>query len=231
MSHRPAETNAPANPFCTRCIRPGAIPYRFCAAESTAGLIDRFQLAGWRGAIVGPHGSGKSTLLATLLPGLNSHGLSVAPLVLHDGQRRLPPDFVATLPAPGVSAHKGSSPSNSPEKTACANPRGRLRPETIVVVDGYEQLGLFSRCRLRWLCWRRRLGLLVTSHSPVGLPELHRTVITLALAQRVVAELQEGFEVRISPDDVARLYPQYRGNLRELLFKLFDLYQSRRRKG
>lgn len=228
MSHRPDETNAPANPFCTRCIRPGAVPFRFCAGESTAGLIGRFELAGWQGAIVGPHGSGKSTLLATLVPDLNSHGLSVAPLVLHDGQRRLPRDFVASLPAPAAIAYPGP---NSPERTACGRPGTRWRPETIVVVDGYEQLGLFSRCRLRWLCWRRRLGLLVTSHSPLGLPELHRTEITLSLAQRVVAGLQEGFAVRISPDDVARLYPQYRGNLRELLFKLFDLYQSRRRKG
>lgn len=216
MSHRRPEADAPANPFCTRCIRPGAIPYRFPAGENSAALIARLELAGWRGAIVGPHGSGKSTLLATLLPGLSSLGLQVVPLVLHDGQRRLPRRFVATLPAPAADATR-------------AGPGERPRPKTMVVVDGYEQLGFFNRCWLRWLCRHRRLGLLVTSHGPMGLPVLCQTEMTLNLAQRIVAELQVGFEPNIDADDVARLFPHYRGNLRELLFGLFDLYEARQR--
>ena len=54
-----------SNPFATRFIRPGAIPFH--SANNAVNEIGR-QLAqqAWRGAIVGPHGVGKSTLLATL---------------------------------------------------------------------------------------------------------------------------------------------------------------------
>ncbi len=51
------------NPFCTRRIRPGALPYFFPPGASIETILQRFQdFAGW-GEIVGPHGSGKSTLL------------------------------------------------------------------------------------------------------------------------------------------------------------------------
>src|SRR5262245_4595947 len=65
------------NPFSTRHIRPGALPYLFPPGESAAGLVDRLQAAGWCGQIIGPHGSGKSTLLAALVPALEAAGRMV----------------------------------------------------------------------------------------------------------------------------------------------------------
>ena len=58
-----------ANPFATRHVRPGAIPFHFPAETSAAQLVARLRELNWRGAIVGPHGSGKSTLLVALAPG------------------------------------------------------------------------------------------------------------------------------------------------------------------
>ncbi len=203
MSFARPEADAPANPFCTRCVRPGALRFVFSAGESAAALVARFRLDRRRGAIVGPHGSGKSTLLATLLPELERDGQRVSAIALHDGQRRLPEHFL----------------------------RRHLAADTVLVIDGYEQLGFIGRCRLRWLCWRRQLGLLVTAHGPVGLPVLLQTGVDLPLARRIVSELQEGFEMRVHEDDVARAFPHCDGNLRELMFALFDLYEARQRKG
>ena len=58
------------NPFSTRRISPGAIPYVLPPGENAYALVDRLRQAGWWGEIVGPHGSGKSTLLATLADAL-----------------------------------------------------------------------------------------------------------------------------------------------------------------
>lgn len=203
MSFARPKADGPANPFCTRCVRPGARPFLFLPGQTAAELANRFRLARRRGAVVGPHGSGKSTLLATLLPELQRQGQQIAAIALHDGQRRLPRRF----PPPSAQA------------------------DTVVVIDGYEQLGFFARCRLCWLCRRRQLGLLVTAHAAARLPVLFRTEVALPLAQRLAQDLQDGFPRLVHDADVARVFPRCEGNLRELLFELFDLYEARRRKG
>ncbi|MDZ7615373.1 MAG: hypothetical protein U1E05_00120 [Patescibacteria group bacterium] len=202
MSPHRRQTDGVENPFCTRCVRPGAMDFLFPPGVDATALVDRFQAGGGRGVIIGPHGSGKSTLLLAIQRELASRGQSVFPIVLHDGQRRLP----VRIPSP------------------------RLAAGTILVVDGYEQLGFWARCGLAWHCRRRRYGLLATSHRPVGLPLLFRTEVPMALAQTIVCRLQEGGERRVLPKDVAREFPRYGGNLRELLFGLFDLYEARIRK-
>jgi hypothetical protein len=206
------------NPFATRFVRPGAIEFLFDQGASAEGLIAAFERCGCRGAIVGPHGTGKSTLLAALLDRLAtqsaeefaSHHLETAarmPAVvyrLHDGQRRLPRE-------PAL---------------------GKLAPGTLIVVDGYEQLSAWSRLALRWTTARRRLGLLVTSHSPTYLPTLYTTSISLDLADRIAAQLQSAGagedEARLlSRDDVATALAAHPTNLRECLFALYDLYEQR----
>src|SRR5262249_23632578 len=80
------------NPFATRRVRPGAIPFLFPTGESVGQLLDRLRAAGWWGQVVGPHGSGKSTLVAALLPELCQAGREPLLLVHHRGEReRLPP--------------------------------------------------------------------------------------------------------------------------------------------
>ena len=97
-----------------------------------------------------------------------------------------------------------------------------------MAVDGYEQLGLWHRFRLAWLCRRLRLGLVVTSHRPLGLPELCRTVVDPPLAWQIVQQLQSGYRPLITIADVAGRLARHAGDLRETLFDLYDLYEERR---
>lgn len=190
------------NPFSTRHIRPSALPHRFPPGQTAQGLVELLRALGWQGEIVGPHGSGKSSLLCAIIPALAGAGRHAFLIELHDGQRRLPVDLRRVED---------------------------LTQDTVVVVDGYEQLSSFSRWRLRRFCRRRRLGLLVTSHQPTGLPLLCRTSVAPALAGEIVRVLLAGRNELVDADELARRLDAHRGNLRELLFELYDVYERRRR--
>jgi hypothetical protein len=189
------------NPFCTRRVRPGVIPFLFAPGLNAETLLDRLRQADWWGEIVGAHGSGKSTLLATLIPAIERAGLRVVLVELHDGQRRLPIDL----------------------QSDC-----RLHPPAILIVDGYEQLSRWRRLLLKRSCRRRGLGLLVTAHDSVGLPTLYQTIATLGLAEEIVGQLMGGRQRPFTSAEVSTRLSQRRGDLRETLFDLYDLYEQRR---
>ncbi len=187
------------NPFSAERLRPDATGFLFPPGQTAAGLIARLRDCGWRGQIVGPHGSGKSTLLATLLSAIRQAGRMPLDVALRDGQRRLPPEFLAAA--------------------------GHFQPD-LLAVDGFEQLGPWHRFLLgRW--WRRRFGLVVTAHRSVGLPDLFRTAPDAALAWRVVERLQAGFPTLVTPADIAQRLARHGADLRETLFDLYDLYATR----
>jgi len=188
------------NPFSTRYVRPGAFPYRFPAGQDAAGLVERLRNNDWRGQIVGPHGSGKSALVATLIDRLQRSGRSTLLIELHDRQRRLP-----------VSSRQMRN----------------LVPGTVIIVDGYEQLAPWRRFLWKRFCRRRGLGLLVTSHASMGLPDLCRTATGLALAQHLVDALLGQSASTIAPEEIRQRFKRRRGNLREVLFDLYDLYEKR----
>jgi energy-coupling factor transporter ATP-binding protein EcfA2 len=190
-----------SNPFSTKHVRPGAIEYLFHQGESAEGLIDKLAAAAWRGAIVGPHGSGKSTLLETLAPKLRERGREVVRFTLRAGEHRLP-------------IERGEA--------------RRWNAATQVVVDGYEQLAWLSRCWLQSACRRASCGLLVTSHRRLRIPTLFDADTTLETAERVVRQLAAPQTVPLQPDQLAQLHQKHGGNLREVLFELYDLCESRR---
>jgi hypothetical protein len=196
---QPATTE---NPFCSRRVRPGGIPYLFGPQVSAAQLVVQLRQDAWWGQVVGAHGSGKSALLAALRPAIERAGRRTVLIELHDGQRRLPLDLKHT-PAPDHP--------------------------TVLIVDGYEQLGFWERLRLKRFCCRSGLGLLLSAHAPVGLPELCHTSVTLELAQQIVEQLQREHPLYITAEDVAQQFADLGGDLREMLFRLYDLYEQRRR--
>jgi hypothetical protein len=188
-----------SNPFATRCIRPGAIPFVFSDGQSSAALVDRLREQNWRGQIIGPHGSGKSTLLATLIPALEGVGRHVILITLHQREHRLPP-----------------------------LDRGSFSASTQLIIDGYEQLTWWSRWQVKSLCRRTGAGLLATTHADVGLPTLFVTQSSESVARAVVSQLLNGSESDISDDDILTAFAATSGNLRETLFRLYDIYQQQR---
>jgi hypothetical protein len=205
------------NPFATRYTRPGAIAYLFPAGQSAASLVDKLARQGWWGEIVGPHGSGKSTLLAALAPQIEAAGRSVA-------WRQIRP-----WPVDSADAQRVTGVRNVPAKFAAVTAGCDLWNEsTQVVLDGYEQLSWWWRRRVQALVRRRGAGLLVTTHQPLGLPPLAQTAASDALAQDLVAHLLAGKESPVTPADVAAAYARTGGNVRETLFALYDVHQSRK---
>jgi ABC-type cobalamin/Fe3+-siderophores transport system ATPase subunit len=196
-----------ANPFATERIRSGAIPYQFPDGEDAARLIERLRSAGWWGQIVGPHGSGKSTLLAALLPELARSAGEVHLARLHQADRRLPPAMHDAL-----------------GRTSAAAPR------RLLLIDGYEQLSPWDRWRLQHRCRDVGYGLLVSTHRRLwGLPVLCRCRATADTAWRVVRYLLREQGCPFAPADLATRLAALNGDLRELLFELYDWYEASRR--
>jgi hypothetical protein len=194
------------NPFSTRHIRPGALDYLFPARQSAAALVERLRAADWLGQIIGPHGSGKSTLLAALTPALAAAGRVVVSRQIRGRE-------------PGG---RGQEPNT--ESLSGLN----LDANTQLIIDGYEQLSWWSRRRIENVRRRHGAGLLVTAHQDLGLPTLFVTQPTLELAQQVVGRLLDSDDQTITIEDITAAWETAEGNLRETLFKLFDVYQARR---
>jgi len=193
---------AAENRFDARRLRPGAIRFHWRPGQSAEALVARLERNGCWGQIVGPHGSGKSALVAAMRDAIRRSGRNAVVIELHDNRRRLPVRL-HRMPDPGKGA--------------------------VVIVDGYEQLGRWSRFSLRRFCRRRRLGLLVTAHASVGFPDLCRTSAGLDTAGDIVRDLL-GDEARlISDEEIAARFHRHEGDLREMLFSLYDWYEQRRR--
>ncbi len=189
------------NPFSTRHTRPGALPYRFPGAATAEQLVERLACRRWWGQILGPHGAGKTTLLHSLLPTLLKAERDIQLFTLHGGQRHL-----------GATREAIDS----------------WDARTQVIVDGYEQLSWLARVRLKSHCRRQSAGLLVTTHRDLGLPTLLLVQPNLATVCHLVADLTRDTVTPIDNEDVRRCFDQQQGNVREVFFALYDLYEQRR---
>ena len=185
-----------SNPFSTCYTEPGALEYLFPPGLNAAMLVERFIENGGRGQIVAPHGSGKSTLLQTLLPLLKKRFEFVDVETLHDGCRRLGKLF-------------WSIPS---------------RKNRLAVIDGYEQLALLERWRVR-----RMRHLLVTVHRPVrGLPVLLHDPLTADRFLQLVRRLGHAHDFSNAPAILENeaaltdLFRRHQGNARNAFFELYD---------
>ncbi|MDO4576293.1 MAG: hypothetical protein Q4D98_13890 [Planctomycetia bacterium] len=186
------------NPFCSRRIRPGAIPYVFPPGISADMLIDRLQENRWYGQIVGPHGTGKSTLLATLLPQIRARGMRLTHLEIQEGVRELPLLY---------------------------EEYELMDTNTVLAIDGFEQLSYWTRRKLQNRSRRQGFGVLILAHKSYGLPDLYRTESDLATGKMLVELLLKNTIVRIPDHVIESHYEENNGNLREMLFSLYDIYE------
>ena len=193
------------NPYSSRFVRPGAAAFLYDDGATAESLVDRFLALGGCGAVVGPHGSGKSTLLSELQCELRRRGYDVAAFELHDDAR-------------GWSGF---------------GPRA-WGPRTVVTIDGFEQLSTWRRRFVRWRLKFAGALLLATMHDAGAWPVIYRTRPSREKAMHIARRLSalhasaEDAD-RIAPDEVERLFDAHQGNVREVLFRLYDLYELRRR--
>lgn len=153
------------NPF--RTSRLLALPVHW-GTETPGTLLARWESHGRRGALVGPHGTGKTTRLRALAASLAAEGRRVIWIQWHDDGTTTPPDWRAAL------------------READAN--------TVVCLDGSENLGPFAAYRLRRYT-RRAGGLLATRHSAsLFLPTLARHAPDAAVFAAHAAALAPGSE-------------------------------------
>ncbi len=62
----------------------------------------------------------------------------------------------------------------------------------------------------------------------MGLPPLYQTAATFELAEQIVRQLLGGQPSPFMPAEVSQALSRREGDLREMLFDLYDLYEQRR---
>jgi len=140
-------------------------------------------------------------LLHDLVPACEARGKQVCRRQLRDG--------TSSLPISSTEANQWS-------------------PKTLVVIDGYEQLSRVSRWRLHRWVGRSGCGLLVTVHRAVRLSVLFRTTVSIESTRQIVSQLLDD-DSCISLEDITTAYERCNGNVREVLFSLYDVYFDRMR--
>jgi hypothetical protein len=210
---------APNNPFATRFVRPGALPYVFPPGVDACRLVQHLRGNRWWGQIIGPHGHGKSTLLQTLLPELRASGRDARLIVMRGHERAGKITRLNPLRVLRVERLPGTQQATPWTET------------TQVIVDGYEQMSWSARLRLRRHCRKHRAGLLVTSHKSMGMPLVWETMTSPSLAERLARRLLQSADYAdITANDVLEAFHRNRGDLRETWFHLYDIYESRVRR-
>jgi len=202
-----------SNPFSTRYVQPGRIPFQLRSGVTVEQLVDRF-LRVWsrRAAIIGPHGSGKSSLLETML-------------------KSFPGNYM-------VSQFRLNSASVDAENSISRWVRESQswHNSTIVTIDGYEQLGWWTQYRIGRLIKKSESRLLVTTHKPIrGFSVLWAThqdfqddayVLNnlLAHTQQLAASPKLMDEALICWSEIRLRYPT---DMREALMQMYDWWEKK----
>jgi energy-coupling factor transporter ATP-binding protein EcfA2 len=240
----------PTNPFATRFTRPDAVAFQWQPRGSDPWTVasrtrDRSSCSqiplqsGWStdtaafcqtllqhlqrerlGLIVGPHGSGKTTLLYTLLP----HLASAFGEEWH-GELRV---LQLTMPLTNSLWTRVKHARDSARVTVdCL---GVLPRESLLVIDGVEQLALRDLKRIARMVRKRGLFLLATSHTNLArIAVLHETAVDVMLIRSLADRLLAGAPGAVSQivltelerRDLSRLT-----NVRKLWFELYDIVQN-----
>ena len=105
------------------------------------------------------------------------------------------------------------------------------RRDTLLVIDGYEQLSRAARCMAVLLTWSSGAGILVTSHRQTCLPTLIDTHVDVSTAQGLLQNLlphdMTDRERYLELSRLKQMLDDHHGNLREVFMQLYDEVESR----
>ncbi len=210
------------NPFAAETIRAGVEPFVFPPGITSQSLWTKFAEGGWLGQIVGPHGSGKTTLVRTLL----QHP---------PWSKVLAEVYVCKARSCKLVECRAAAEGDS----FCKVVKGCLRTRggKLIVIDGAEQIPMMVRSMILALAMLRGIKLLVTSHKEFRhFSTLLHLKPTFPLAWELVsARLERARQWRaacglpgvdLNEDVVRVIFEKHRGNIREMLFELYDIYES-----
>jgi predicted ATPase len=193
--------NFKSNPFSTRNWQAGTINYIFESGLDCHAIWERLTKAGGIGQIVGKHGTGKSTLIESLSKFLTQYGLNVQKNTLNSSQKKLQKDFLLSLQ--------------------------KINTNTIYILDGYEQLSLLSRIRLRRKNWHNSAGFIFTTHKPASfIPIIYKTTTQPKIFQNLVQNMIKNTNFKINNEQITQILQNENGNFRNGFFKLYDLFEE-----
>ena len=195
------------NPFSTRFVQPGAIPW-LATDTSIDSLLFRLYDVGNRAIICGPHGSGKSTILSHLASVAQRKGLKV-----HCLRIRSWIDAIRVM-----------------RVFATINPK-----QSLVSVDSWERLGFFGWFLCQFADFRG-LCVVVTVHKRPwwnNWPVLFHMKADDKTFRLLVDELMTKYAgsktIEFSGAMLRDGFQRHSGNLREGFFELYDHYERQSR--
>ena len=195
------------NPFSTRFIRPGAIPWLSTDASLNS-LLLRLCSVDNRALICGPHGSGKSTILSHLVSTAQRQGLNVHYLRIS-----------SWLDVIGVIRVFAT-----------------IRPKkSLVAIDSWELLG-FLGWFLCQLADFRGVGVILTVHEipwwnrwPVLLHMEADAKTFQQLVHKLMTKSSRSGNIKFSRAMLHDVLQRNSGNFRESFFELYDHYERQSR--
>jgi hypothetical protein len=224
-----------SNPFCSRFLQPGNIPFCFPGTESISQLADRIRsplgnkanlgnkahpgkkaYAALRLSIVGPHGSGKSTLLHQLWQELRGE---------RQGNRISDSGLVVLH-------------SSSNKLAALRSIRKQIHRDPWCLIDGYEQIPRWAQLLIVAWAKPRRVALCVTAHRlPWMFQTLWETKVDAQVESYVIESLlanvaaKDGRPASVISDLLQSSHwtasrQKHKENLRESLFDMYDWWQA-----
>ena len=214
-----------ANPFSTKFVCPGAIPYQFPCRGSERELAEKLRRVRF-GAIVGPHGTGKSTLIRSLRSELTTQFLHIAEIQLHGREAVLETErlaFTASLP---WSAFRHAR----VQAKSVVQTQRDLPADGLLIVDGGEQLSTLARWGVIRTARNKNQTVLITCHRDLaGVQTLYRTSIDPDLVRKLADQLLLGAtpqQRRVVDDVLAQQDWSKLTNLRDFWFELYDRVQD-----
>lgn len=162
-------------------------------------LLVRLEKMSYCAAIIGPEGSGKTTLLEDIGAALEKQRQRIKNVFVND-----------------------SSPMTWQSSRELFM---QIRPGQIVLLDGADSIARATWQALKRGVLRRAGGLVVTAHKTGLMPTLIECSTTPELFSKIVSEITNG-EQGIARDLLDEVYHRNKGNIREALRELYDIFSG-----